>query len=485
MVTWDSTFNNTPPDTENHGLGGQRIRETKDETTRRFRLEHDVADIDVGYTNDDGRHSPGSARLFVENVAPGNLQRPDGGGPPTRLATGASVAITGPRDEGRMWVDTGGTPNAIRYLTSGTPNRWSAVQGYKNYLMNGSFQVWQRNPNSAITCPAGVATFTADRWFITPVGPANCTVQHSTSPAFAGGTLNCNSVIRINGIANLNSVELGTRIEAKCMWPMIMPRIPTAGNVNFSMRVKNNGTGVDITPTLRVWSANAPDDWSAAALQLTVPFGLIANNAESYISTTFDASAIVNNLNGLQFVVTFVGAGPMAAGSIHVSEAILEPGTHRSNFIQPDFDTELRECQRYYEKTYDYSVTPSDGLADNYANALTVFAEAADSAVVVQWQYKVSKFYSVALAATNGVVVTSHNPRAAGIAGRGCQVNVASGVTADTPVAPNFGDINADIPDVLVMIPTGTERAIGNIPYAAPHGFDYFVLIHMTCDTGM
>src|SRR3990172_4573282 len=388
-LTWNATFNTSPPESQDHGRGGERIRETRGETLLRFQPEHNVGDptLNAGYS-DTGRHSPGSARAFTGGitggvldrlVAPTGLQRPDSGG----VAIGGSsfVALLGAADDGRLWVDQSGGASVFRYYdVSVAPRRWSAVYGYNNALINGSFQVWQRNSSATINCPAATSTYTADRWYVNPTGAA-CTVQLDTAPGFAAPQRSTAS-FRVNGVAALTQFILGTRIEAANV-----PRLRVNGNLNFSIRVRNAATGVTLTPTLRVSTANVSNNFGAVFLESTPVLPDVLNNTEAYLTTTLDTSGYANN-NGLQIELTFVGSAAIAAGQVFIGEAILEWGLGRSVFVEPPFEEELRACQRYYEKTYSYAVTP--GTAASPAGALWETNEASNPPTF-PWVFKTSK----------------------------------------------------------------------------------------------
>src|SRR3990172_9476962 len=111
MATWTSTFTGTPAEAEDHGRGGQRIRETRSEVLARLQPEHDAgnATTGTGYA-DSARHSQGSARAFYGDSIPTQLLRPDSGGA-AQGPTGFSAALDAAADRGRLWVDeSGGAP---------------------------------------------------------------------------------------------------------------------------------------------------------------------------------------------------------------------------------------------------------------------------------------------------------------------------------------------------------------------------------------
>lgn len=402
MATYNATFRDTPAESEDHGRGGQRIRETRDEVRKRFGTEHNVGDstIAAGYT-DDGRHTPGSAVAFRGANVPTALLRPDAtsstGSPPSGPAS--LVATLGVADIGRLWVDTSGAADVLRYLddTTTTPDVWPSVHGYNNWLINGSFQVWQRSSAATISCVAAANTFTADHWYVNPTG-AVTTVERSAAPGWTAPQRSTYA-FRLNGVLLLTQFVLGTRIES-----VNVPRLRVNGDVNFSMRVRNAGTGVSITPTLRVATADALNNFTVVTVQATNAFTAVANNAEAYLNFTFDTAAYPNNF-GLQLEVTFVGSAAIAAGQVYVGEVILEWGKSRSHFVEPEFSSEFEQCERYYEKTFNYTTTPADFVSQ--AGAVLCYGDTSVNTTGVgllgSWFFKVHKW-------SNAYTLNWYNP---------------------------------------------------------------------------
>lgn len=78
--------------------------------------------------------------------------------------------------------------------------------GMKNVIVNGKFQIDQRNAGAAQTITAAAALgYTADRWY------AYCTGANTTGQRITVGALNR---YRITGATSVTAVGFGQRIEA-------------------------------------------------------------------------------------------------------------------------------------------------------------------------------------------------------------------------------------------------------------------------------
>lgn len=366
-MPWDTAFEGSPPESQDHGRGGERIRETKTTARARLAVQHNVGDATVttGYT-DDGRHNPGSAVAFYGGTEaaprPTTLWKPDG----TALSTIPAGSVNlGSTDRGRLWVDEGGAVPVLRYYSSHFSGRtWMATQPPINALINGGFSVWQRG-GGVTTCVAGathpltgsLGTYTADRWFVQPVG-GNPTVQ-------PGGGFRTPLALLVNGVAGVTECWVGQRIESA---DIVRIRNIMNGSADalmtFSFRIANS-SGAAITPQYRVdYPAAASDTFSAvtnaiAATNLTA----VADGGNVYQTVTIDLRNLSANIGrGIQILINL---GALVTGSVVLYEAMLETGGDRSLYTSSRFGDELLMCQRYFQKTHLYG-TPA---GQNFGNA--------------------------------------------------------------------------------------------------------------------
>lgn len=398
MANWTDTFDTSPPESQDHGRGGERIRETRAETRARMMPEHNVgvspfttAPAGTNYT-DDGRHNPGSARGFTGAVSPTQLLRPDGGG--AAVGPTAFAAALGANDTGRVWVDESGGVPVARWWTG---SRWAGVRGVSNALINGSMLVWQRGATHTLT----IATerYCADRWVALAAGGVGAPTVTRVASAFAS-LPRSTFVSRLTGAAGVTNFRYSQRVESAHIAPFLVD----VGFVTFSCRIRNN-TGAPINPNFEVYTADAVDDFTPSTLRAgPTAIPAIAAATDAYYSVAFDLNALANAANGVQFTVDM---GAITGASVDIGEVMVEPGQGRSPFWERTFVEELADCQRYYEKTFNYATAPAQnaGVAGSLMS-LSSGRNAINRDLVVNWNFAVEKRDAT-------YTVTYYNPSAA------------------------------------------------------------------------
>jgi len=222
----------------------------------------------------------------------------------------------------------------------------SPVTSYKNKLINGEFDIWQRGTSFSTS-----NAYTADRWVI--VGASGQTVsvsQQSFTP----------------GAAPVSGYE-GT-FFARLAWSGT-----PSGTYWFTQRVEDVRTLAGQTVTLSFW-AKASSTTSAFTPMFEQNFG---SGGSSIVGTT--GSAITLTTSWQRFTQTFsipsisgktigtssylevrplVGSTAVTGNSIDIWGVQVEKGSIATEFEQRFINDELRMCQRYYEKSYGFNVNP-------------------------------------------------------------------------------------------------------------------------------
>jgi hypothetical protein len=291
---------------------------------------------------------------------------------------------------------------------------YSPLTGFRNSIVNGGFEVWQRGVGS-ISASAGALVFLPDRWFVFASGAA-ITIARSTS-APSGGRSRYS--YQITGATSVTTVNVGQRIEAS-----FMPAIKQT--VTFSARIYNN-TGSLFTPVLNLFTPATEDGFSSVTQRLSQSLQSCANGAWTTVSHTVDISGYTNINNGLSLEIQFP-SGSLNAGtkSVTLTEVQLEPGPVATPFEVRPLQVEIALCQRYYEKSYDIGTAPNA----NTNNGLHFFSGSSDNngQVYVPIQFKVEKRstnYSVAFNVNTG-------------ASSGNWAYGRSGAAANTAMAANY-----------------------------------------------
>lgn len=272
----------------------------------------------------------------------------------------ASDSFDVPRDVGALAIAADTTIKSFR----DTYDAYVANPAFRNVLINGAFDIWQRGTAST-SSPAGSRTFLADRWYVNPAGAA-VTQQRSTTVPSPGRS---DYSLQITGATSVTTVNIGQRIEM-----LNTPQLKRT--VTFSARIFNN-TGGAFVPSLLIGTPAAADDFTTVTNRLTQTLQSCANNAWTTVSHTVDISGYTNFDNGLQVEIQ-IPSGSLNTGSkiVNITEVQLEAGSVATPFERRHVGHELMLCQRYFERLTTY---PGGG---GYYNTTSVF---------FPWMFKVTK----------------------------------------------------------------------------------------------
>lgn len=251
---------------------------------------------------------------------------------------------------------------------------WAAPPpNFRNALINGGFQIDQRNVGGVQTIIAGFPlTYTADRWY------AYCTGANVTGQQIAGAAPFQN-YYRFNGAAANTAVGFGQRIEA-------------SNSFHFAGQ----------TATLSAFLASTTlttITWTMFYANISNTFGTLASPTRTQIATgTFTINSTLTRYQtsvsipaaattGIEVVFT---TGAFTSGTLTFAGAQLELGAAALPFEVRPYGAELALCQRYYEKTYDLGLNPGSATNNGFVGvggpdgvASTYFFSS--------WRYKVEK----------------------------------------------------------------------------------------------
>ena len=293
----------------------------------------------------------------------------------------AGLKSTGAND-GALNIQTNGT-NAITVSSSQTVaingNNISADNslGFRNRIINGDMGIDQRNAGAAVTVNSSPQFFSVDRWYGQGINSAGVfTLQRSTTAP----TGFVNSVVATvttvdSSLASGDLYLFSQRVEgfniADLGWGTA-----NAKSVTLSFWVRSSVTGT------------FGGSFSNSATNRSYPFTYTINSANTYeyktITVAGDTSGTWLTDNGIGIFLywglgvgtTYSGTAGAWSGSYFISAtgatnlmanngatwyitgAQLEVGSVATPFERRDYGRELMLCQRYYEKSYDISVTP-------------------------------------------------------------------------------------------------------------------------------
>jgi hypothetical protein len=203
----------------------------------------------------------------------------------------------------------------------------NVLQGRRNLIINGDFQVWQRGT----TLTTGADHFLADRWNTTP--PA--TVSTTTSQVF-DSTLQQNMVkMELNAAGG---IQFQHKIE-NFKW---------AHNkkLTFSFYAKSNVSHtMQVFLRLRNSSVNDLLDQDSVSLTSTLTKFVMTFDASDLSGYTEDSSSAIQ--------LSFSSAGLSSGDYIQLGQAQLEVGSVATPFEHRSYGEELALCQRYYQNALD------------------------------------------------------------------------------------------------------------------------------------
>lgn len=228
----------------------------------------------------------------------------------------------------------------------------------KNFIINGGFDLAQRNPSTAPLSVGVAKQYVVDRWYTQRSG-AGATVNISNT-AFVPGAAPYPTTNEPVNIFRYNQTVAGSGMGSS-FWRhhiedvrslagqdatlSFVGRADAARQLGF-LYIQDFGTGG--APSAQVVSAvslfNLTTDWQA--FLLNIPFPSIAGKT---FGTNNDSSLIIDfrvvALNTVQ--------------RIDMAQVQLEPGNIATPFIKDTQSELLAKCQRYYQKSFPQSVAPA------------------------------------------------------------------------------------------------------------------------------
>ena len=278
---------------------------------------------------------------------------------------------------------------------------------FRNRIINGAMVIDQRNAGASVT-PTTSGTYTLDRFYLFNTQASKFSIQQN-----AGSVTPPVGFVNYAGITSLSAFTLAAGdffgyaqyIEgdniADLGWGTA-----NAKTVTFSFWVRSSLTGT-FGGFLR---NNAGDRWYVYSYTISS-----ANTWEQKtITIAGDTSGTWATTNSIGIGISWgLGAGTTYTGgsaswgstfynqpsgsvnlvstngaTFYITGVQLEVGTNATSFDYRQYGTELALCQRYYEKSYDQSVTPGTST-DNVVGGTGVATST--TSIVASVAYKIPK----------------------------------------------------------------------------------------------
>lgn len=312
-------------------------------------------------------------------------------------------------------------------------DRYNYNVGRKNAIINGNFDIWQRN--TTFTNPSNGA-YTADRWLYMADGtPGNHTV---TRQSF---TLGQTSVpgepvyfIRLDVTATSGSTSyhgLAQRIESV--------RSFAGKTIVVSFYAKASGN-ITITPYVtQNFGGSSPVDAIGSAISITTSW--------SKYQSIFNVASISGKTLGSNDNLEISFRMDDTVQTLDIAQVQVEEGSVATNFERRTFADELKLCQRYYEKSFALETAPAQNVGVATGETTPMAGKAAATAQFGDISFKTSKR---AVPAT----ITTYNPAAANAQVRDITASVDCSAVATA---------NASIRGFRVTATGNASTAVGNI----------------------
>jgi hypothetical protein len=236
---------------------------------------------------------------------------------------------------------------------------WDDNTGYpafRNLIINGGFDVWQRGTSftaASLTSPY----YTVDRWITVRGGlAAGATWSRQTSDLTnfnyfmrcqrdSGNTSTAN-IHASTSFETVNIKRLQGKVLTLSFWAKAGANYSSASS-SFKAQIAV-GTGTDSNYLITGFTS------SSLLLDSTVT---LTTSWQRFTVTTSSALLTTHNQLAINFFNTPVGTAS-AADYVDITGVQLEAGPVATPFEFEPFETTLRKCQRYYEKSYSVGTVP-------------------------------------------------------------------------------------------------------------------------------
>ena len=236
---------------------------------------------------------------------------------------------------------------------SGTVATTSNIVGFKNYIINGNFDVWQRGASQT---SSGYGS--DDRWFnannVSTKTHSQIACTDAERALFNASKFSRTVVSSVVGAYNYvvkrTPIEDVTKLAGKTITVSFWAKADSNKNIWLEFK-QNFGTGGSPSPTVLGIYGQAialTTTWQKKTITITLP---------SIIGKTLGTDGVHTSSTEVQFWfdVGSVNTGRMPtgiqqSGTFDIAQVQLEEGSVATPFEDRPYGLELSLCQRYYEK---------------------------------------------------------------------------------------------------------------------------------------
>ena len=212
----------------------------------------------------------------------------------------------------------------------------------KNRIINGNMAVDQRNAGASQTFTAAAAVaYCVDRFY------ASCTGANITGQQVAG-TAPYQYAYKFTGATSNTATLFGQRIESLNIADLVSTNVVCQAQIASS------------TITTVTWTAYYANSANTFSAKTSIATGTITTTSTPTIYT-FSFNAGSNAANGI--AIEFTTGALVGSATLQYSGVQLEAGTIATPYEFNQYQAQLAQCQRYYEKSFPLGTAPAGGLA--------------------------------------------------------------------------------------------------------------------------
>lgn len=262
--------------------------------------------------------------------------------------------------------------NKRLHVYDGNTGIWEGLNffGFKNRIINGDFQIWQRG-----TSKTGITTggyYTADRWRIW-VNEGSYDEQQFTINNFISKRVTVNTASASTNIDII--IPFWYRFEGRHLYDLAIQ----GKTVTLSFLFKSNVTGIFSVAIRNMTNYTANESYVTefnyttagtpqkviVQIPLNYNFTVLANNSNlgfELLIAGIGYSSVTSNLNTWQSGNYWISSNAVdwtktAGNYVEIAQVQLEEGETATEFEHVPYDIQLLRCMRYYQHHYQHAIT--------------------------------------------------------------------------------------------------------------------------------
>lgn len=292
----------------------------------------------------------------------------------------------------------------------------SPVYNYKNKIINGNFDFWQRGTSQT---SAGYAS--DDRWFNIHSGSSKTHSRQSFTvgqtdvpgnPKYYSRTVVTSSAGASNYVIKLHRIESVYTLSGKPATLSFWAKADSTKNIaiEFVQYFGTGGSPSSIVTGIEVTTYALTSSWQKFTVTIDVP--------------SISGKTIGSNGNDFFALYIWFEAGSdwdsrtnslgQQSGTFDIAQIQLEENYSATKFDERHIGTEFDLCKRYFQKTYDLDVFPGTITQNGRRIAYLTNSSNLDHVIVTPWDLSVEMrgqpavvFYSPITGTANRVRMTS------------------------------------------------------------------------------